>query len=1050
MLRSSHLGTPPGANAPVTKRSPDADDTARGDRTISRTVNVLLVEDNPGDARLIHDMLCKTSRLEWRFDVVCAESLAAALECIAEGGFDVVLLDLSLPDSEGLATFRAMQAVEPWLPIVVLSGFDREETTLAAVELGAQDYLVKGQIARETLGRSLLHAVQRKAVEEKVRRQEALLAQAQQVARMGSFEWDLERNDVEWSSQLCRLFGVDPETASATGLGLIERVHPDDRPILADAARRQLIATGRLACRVRATREDGALRHMEIHAEMDQGPRKPLRIIGTCQDVTDRIALEEAARERQLFQTIFQVGVVAMTIRTVPDGRCVFANDQFFADTGYRREDVIGKTPDEIALWVSPKDSERIEQDLRTQGICRNVETWLRMSRGVRRVVLSAVVIEFAGQPHVVSLWRDITDQKEAEERLRESEERYRRLVEFSADAIAVHSEGKFLYINAAGLNLLGATASEDVIGRSLLDFVDREYRDTVAARLREIEQDGRRAELVERKLATLDGRLIDAEVTTIPFTYGARPAIHLVLRDVTERKRAADALEWSERKYRMLFEQSKDAIFIRAADGRITEVNPAGVQLLGYGSAAEIVGRLDVEFYAHPDERQARHERLFERGFVKDQPLELRRRDGAVVPVLFTEAAVHDEHGELHSVRMSAHDMTEVRRLEEEFLHAQKMEAVGRLAGGVAHDFNNLLTALHTSAYLGSKLLPAEHPVQESFREIEEAGRRAADLTRQLLVFARRQMITPKVVDLGELILNLTKLLRRLIGEDIELVTRTVSESARVRVDPGLMEQVLVNLSVNARDAMPHGGRLVIETSEAVVGNGKAADVSLPAGTYVVLSLHDDGCGMSEEVKAHLFEPFFTTKEVGKGTGLGLATCYGIVSQIGGHIVVDSQIGIGTTFHIYLPRVEDQPTSTAAERSLEVPRGSETILLVEDDSSVRSLVARLLRETGYRVVEVASGEAALGAVERDGGGDIAVLVTDIVMPGASGRQIASLVRRIRPALPVLLISGYTDTVVVEDDNAGIAFLQKPFSPDGLARKIRSLLDHSGGLSAYA
>ena len=1013
-------------------------------------MNVLLVEDNPGDARLIHNMLCQTSRLEWRFDVVCAESLAAALECIAEGGFDVVLLDLSLPDSEGLATFRAVQAVEPWLPIVVLSGFDREETTLAAVELGAQDYLVKGQIARETLGRSLLHAVQRKAVEEKVRRQEALLAQAQQVARMGSFEWDLERNDVEWSSQLCRLFGVDPETASATGLALIERVHPDDRPILADAARRQLIATGRLACRVRATREDGALRHMEIHAEMDQGPRKPLRIIGTCQDVTDRIALEEAARERQLFQTIFQVGVVAMTIRTVPDGRCVFANDQFFADSGYRREDVIGRTPDELAMWVSPKDSERIEQDLRTQGICRNVETWLRMSRGVRRVVLSAVVIEFAGQPHVVSLWRDITDQKEAEERLRESEERYRRLVEFSADAIAVHSEGKFLYINAAGLNLLGATASEDVIGRSLLDFVDREYRDTVAARLREIEQDGRRAELVERKLATLDGRLIDAEVTTIPFTYGARPAIHLVLRDVTERKRAADALEWSERKYRMLFEQSKDAIFIRAADGRITEVNPAGVQLLGYGSAAEIVGRFDIEFYAHPDERQARHERLFERGFVKDQPLELRRRDGAVVPVLFTEAAVHDEHGELHSVRMSAHDMTEVRRLEEEFLHAQKMEAVGRLAGGVAHDFNNLLTALHTSAYLGSKRLPAEHPVQESFREIEEAGRRAADLTRQLLVFARRQMITPKVVDLGELILNLTKLLRRLIGEDIELVTRTVSESARVRVDPGLMEQVLVNLSVNARDAMPHGGRLVIETSEAVVGNGKAADVSLPAGTYVVLSLHDDGCGMSEEVKAHLFEPFFTTKEVGKGTGLGLATCYGIVSQIGGHIVVDSQIGIGTTFHIYLPRVEDQPTSTAAERSLEVPRGSETILLVEDDSSVRSLVARLLRETGYRVVEVASGEAALGAVERDGGGDIALLVTDIVMPGASGRQIASLVRRIRPALPVLLISGYTDTVVVEDDNAGIAFLQKPFSPDGLARKIRSLLDHSGGLSAYA
>ncbi len=392
--------------------------------------------------------------------------------------------------------------------------------------------------------------------------------------------------------------------------------------------------------------------------------------------------------------------------------------------------------------------------------------------------------------------------------------------------------------------------------------------------------------------------------------------------------------------------------------------------------------------------------------------------------------------------------DATEKKRAEEALRNCE--EAIGRLAGGVAHDFNNILTVIQTSTFFAKNSVAPDHPLQTNLREIEMAGKRAGDLTRQLLAFARRQVIAPRNVDLNELILELEKTLRRLIGEDVELMTVTAPDLGLVRVDPGQMEQVLINLSVNARDAMPQGGRLIIETSRVSLSAEEARRYSLPTfGDYVLLTVRDNGCGMSAEVKARVFEPFFTTKELGKGTGLGLATCYGIVAQSGGQITAESEPGLGATFQIYLPRFEGAAEGLPrANGNGVLPRGSETVLLVEDEAAVRNLVARLLRESGYTVLEAANGYEALRTAKLRSETPIRLLVSDVVMPEIGGIQTADQLRAVMPEVRVLFMSGYTDSAVIyyTERNEGTAFLQKPFTPEALAHKVREVLDDGGAM----
>jgi len=384
------------------------------------------------------------------------------------------------------------------------------------------------------------------------------------------------------------------------------------------------------------------------------------------------------------------------------------------------------------------------------------------------------------------------------------------------------------------------------------------------------------------------------------------------------------------------------------------------------------------------------------------------------------------------------------LRRSEEQLRQAQKVEAIGRLAGGISHDFNNLLTAINGYSELLLGRLPAEDPIRKDIMEIRKAGERATSLTRQLLAFSRKQILDTRVLSVNAIVADFERMLKRLIGEDIDLSTNLRPDLGRIKADPGQLEQVLMNLVVNARDAMPGGGKLTMETSNVDLDDSySAAHVGVRPGRYVMLAVSDTGCGMDKEVQSHLFEPFFTTKEPGRGTGLGLSTVYGIVKQSGGNVWVYSEPGAGTTFKVYLPRVEAAQDGASREKPVSMaPGGSETILLAEDEQVVRELTRRILESNGYAVLEAHHGPQALEICERHRG-VIHLMVTDVVMPKMSGRELAQKLAVLRPEMKVLYLSGYTDTAIVRHGvlEAGTAFLQKPFTPNSLARKVREVLD---------
>jgi len=391
--------------------------------------------------------------------------------------------------------------------------------------------------------------------------------------------------------------------------------------------------------------------------------------------------------------------------------------------------------------------------------------------------------------------------------------------------------------------------------------------------------------------------------------------------------------------------------------------------------------------------------------------------------------------------------EITARKQLEAQYSAVQRMESVGRLAGGVAHDFNNLLTAIGGYAEMSIEALPPDHQARGDLTELRNIVRRAANLTRQLLAFARRQLVEPRLLNLNDLIIETDKLLRHLIGEDIDLITRLEPNLAQIRADPGQIEQVLVNLIVNSRDAMPEGGTIVVETAHASLDHAYARkQPGVAPGEYILLSVGDTGIGMTDEIKQHVFEPFFTTKEAGHGTGLGLATCYGIVKQNGGNIWIYSEVGLGTTVKIYLPRVDEAAEALPARDTIEnrgTLDGSETILLVEDEAAVRAVALRALQVHGYRVLEAANGEEALRIAGEHAGRDIQLLITDVVMPKIDGKALADAIRALYPNTKVLFISGYADSVIIQ---RGLFFphfelLQKPFSPQQLAQKVRRILD---------
>jgi two-component system cell cycle sensor histidine kinase/response regulator CckA len=521
-----------------------------------------------------------------------------------------------------------------------------------------------------------------------------------------------------------------------------------------------------------------------------------------------------------------------------------------------------------------------------------------------------------------------------------------------------------------------------------------------------------------------------------------------VVVSDITERKHAEELLRESEEYLKTLLDSIHAGIMV--IDGethKIIDVNFYGLEMIGF-KKEQISGHVCHEHVCPAEIGKCPVTDLQQT--VDSSESVLIKANGEQIPIL--KSVVPITRKERRYLIESFVDITERKQverekvaLEEQLLQSQKMEAIGRLAGGVAHDFNNLLTPITGYSQLAISSLSPSDPMRNDLQEIQKAADRAAALTRQLLVFSRRQSLKPQVLNLNNIILDIGKMLRRLIGEQIELVILPGPNLGSIKLDPSQFEQVIVNLAVNARDAMPNGGRLILETTNVTLDEDYVYQhTGITPGNYIMLAVSDTGTGITDEVKTHLFEPFFTTKEKGKGTGLGLSMVYGIIKQSNGHILVYSESGLGTTFKIYLPRVEEEMTALPRRDDIGyMPKGNETVLLVEDEPLVRGLAIRVLREQGYNVLEAANGMEALNVAQEHVGEKIHLLLTDVVMPQMGGKELADRLKAFRPGIKVLFTSGYTDQAIVQRGllNPDFSFLEKPFSPSGLVRQVREVLD---------
>jgi PAS domain S-box-containing protein len=729
-------------------------------------------------------------------------------------------------------------------------------------------------------------------------------------------------------------------------------------------------------------------------------------------------------------------------------GAIVFVNPEIERIFGYRAEELIGRPLDGLipprfrmahtghhARFVTAGEARHLGAGRELYGLHRDgreipVEIALTpLERPEGTVTLASII--------------DITQRRQAEARSREREAYYRTILENVVDAVFVTDPaGRYLEVNPQACRLTGYTR-EELLQRRVSDTYVPEQRAVAAARVADAAA-GAQIRL-ERPLLRKDGSVIQVEVGAVRLPDGRLLA---TLHDVTERNRAGEQLRESEQRFRELAEHVHEVFFV---------VDPESWRALYISPAYEAVaGRTREEAYAgpyswaqgvHPGDRErllATARQAAETGEVTAVVFRVVRADQSIRWVRARGTAVRDAGGRIVRLVGIAEDVTDLRRTEEQFRQAQKMEAVGRLAGGVAHDFNNLLTVITSYTQLQIDDLTPADPRRADLEEILHAAREAASLTRQLLAFSRRQVLEMKVLSLNDVVTGVQKMLQRVIGEDIDLSVSLAPDLGGTRADAGQLEQVIMNLAVNARDAMPNGGQLTIETGNTFLDAPYAASHEPVApGPYVLLAVSDTGVGMDEATKARIFEPFFTTKELGKGTGLGLATVYGIVKQCEGFIWVYSEPGHGATFKIYLPRVaEPAEALKPAAEGTRVPRGSETVLVVEDDAGVRRAVCTLLERLGYTVLQADGPTAALelaGAMTQPPD----LLITDVIMPDMNGRELARRLGARWPQARTLFLSGYTDEAIVRHGvlEPGASFLQKPFTPEGLARKVRQTLE---------
>jgi PAS domain S-box-containing protein len=974
---------------------------------------------------------------------------------------------------------------------LLASGFATPPTNPAEMRLRHKDgsyrmfEAASSQIVEN--GRTTALIINFRDIHDRRRQEESLRASEEKYRQLfernlaGVFVSDVDGTLIDCNDSFAHIFGYRDRTEALCQPASQFYVTGSSRTDFVTKLRRTRFLTNH---EYRCRRKDGTsfwvLENVALLESADGGPE---RIQGTLIDITERKVAEEALVESESkFRAVADTASSAIYIHN--GKQFLYVNRASEEITGYSASELINLP---VANIVHPEDKALVMQRsvARLQGTASDPRYEFRIIRkdgGHRWLDFSGTTVTFEGETAVLATAFDITERKRSERlqnalyRIAESSHSVKDLQQFYSEIHRI--VGELMYANNLYIALYDPWAEtltypyyadeldepptgELPLGKGRTEFVLRTGR-PILLTPEKFEQLAHAGEMELVGSACVDWigvplkdgsktfgvlvvqsynekvRYSDRDLEILNF-------VSQQLSSAVQRKKSEDALRDSEAQYRSIVQSAVYGIYRSSPEDHFLEVNPAMVRMLGYDSAHDLLKlKISTDIYADSGERGMLIHRYKTTGLMENVEVRWKRKDGKLITVRLSGRAVANPDGSPDYFEMIAEDVTERRALEEQLRQSQKMEAVGRLAGGIAHDFNNLLTVIKGySDLLLEEFKPAD-PLRNEVDEIRKAADRAASLTRQLLAFSRQQVLAPKVLDLNSVVGNMDRLLHRLLGADIDLQTSLARELGRVKADPGQIEQVIMNLAVNARDALPKGGKLTIETANVLLDDHYALEhIGAQAGSYVMLAVTDNGMGMSESVRQRIFEPFFTTKEVGKGTGLGLSTVYGIVKQSGGYIWVYSEIGVGSTFKVYLPRVDAlADVATQKLSSYTTHAGTETVLLVEDEDGVRALVRQVLSKHGYTVLEARHGGEALLHCERFKE-TIHLLITDVVLEQMSGPELAQRLVVLRPDLKVLYVSGYTDDAIIHQGvlKQGTAFLQKPFTTDALARKIREILD---------
>lgn len=915
--------------------------------------------------------------------------------------------------------------------------------------------------------------------DEATRAREILLSQAEQLGQLGCFVWNIPENSVRWSNGLYELFGLKPHECPATLEGFLERVVPEDRQPVLETIQTAIANCGSYFNVERIRHTSGEIRMLESRGEvLVDSEGRPQKLVGVCRDVTRRNQ-SIVARELQIkgLKLLAESASLIMVNRDERQWEYLFQElGNHLGCDAYANCNLKDGRLKLVAIHGLPEEAAKQFEDLELgQGMCgtcaqsrqflyvpaeqlehhpQGAPLWslgFRLCVAVPLIADSCLLgtLTFASRQRssmnpweldfiqtVGQLVAAAKSQNYFEIQIRESEQRFRSLVENSADSLIVHDlDGVILDVNRATCEMLGYDR-RDLISLDMREIVAQMPVD-VPHGYRNLSEHSPR--LIEGRYRRQDGTQFPVEVRLNLIEFHGQQAILSAARDITERYAAEREKRRAEETSRLILEQANMVTW---------EANPDTLQFTFLNGSCESLLGCSVEVWKepgfwfnriHPADLSSVQANL-RKATSQCQRLDFRMKhangQNIWIEVCF-EAQI--ENGGLTQLRGVMSDITSRKLMEDRLRHSQKMEAIGRLAGGVAHDFNNLLTVISTSTELILMRGGQDVDNLEALKAIKDTVERAQGLTSQLLMFGRNSLNRRQHLDINQVVQGTERLLRRLIGEDISLTTRLTANLPAIFVDPSHLDQVIVNLAVNARDAMPKGGSLHLETSLHTVTDSDASHVHLPPGDYVKMTVIDTGCGMSEEVAAKIFEPFFTTKQVGQGSGLGLSVAYGVIREAGGEILVNSAPNEGTTFHILLPASKINKPHFKPSAIKSAFRGSEKILLVEDEPSVRSVASTALKMFGYQVVEASSGVEAIELVASISG-TVSMLITDLVMPGMGGIELANQLRAKYPHIQVLCLSGYSETMLSEQQIC-YPFLSKPFTIQQLMGRVREILD---------